>query len=263
MEQEDTVVYDLSDLRMPTKEEIRATIRPRDEVVRPVVEYSLDGRMLNTYDSINDASRRLGIPPNTIRNCCIGRSGHTKCLVTKKYQRIFLFRGDDIQERLKLLAEREDRKWKKGLPRQVDEYNLKGRFLATYSSRKEAARYNNTTSYAIGRCCSGNVLYIGNRIFLHHGDDIRERLPLVKERLFLESQKRKKCRPVDEYTLDGKFVRGYVSGSEASRVTGVDVSNILRCCYNKKLTTRGRIFLLAGDGISDRLDYIESKQKNK
>lgn len=57
MEQDDTVVYNLSDLHIPTKEEIKAKVKPRSEIVKPVVEYSLDGKVLNTYDNINVAAK--------------------------------------------------------------------------------------------------------------------------------------------------------------------------------------------------------------
>lgn len=36
---------------------------------------------------------------------------------------------------------------------------------------------------------------------------------------------------VSQFTLDGKFVKTYVSASEASKETGTHVSAILRCCH--------------------------------
>ena len=260
MEHDDTVVYNLSDFHIPTKEEIKAKIKHRSEIVKPVVEYSLDGKVLNTYDNINVAAKQLGVSHNLIWQCCNNRSGRSTNLICKKLQRIFLYRGEDILERFRLIDAREEIKWRKGLSRQIDEYNLRGRLLAVYPTQKHAAACNKVSSVAIGDCCRGKKLYIGNRIFLHHGDDIKLRLPLVKERLFIESQRRKKCKPVDEYNLNGEFIKAYSSGSEASRLTGIHTSAILRCCHGEYLSTRGKIFLFPGDSISERLSFIKSQQ---
>jgi hypothetical protein len=260
MEHDDTVIYNLSDLHIPTKEEIKAKVKPRSEIIKPVVEYSLDGKVLNTYDNISVAARQLNVNPSLIWQCCTNKSGNSTNLICKKLQRIFLYRGEDILDRFKLIDAQNEKKWKKGLARQVYEYNLKGRLIAVYPYQKLAAKCNKVSSISIGDCCRGKKLYIGNRIFLYYGDDIKKRLPLVKEKLFLESQRRKQCRPVDEYNLEGEFIKGYVSGSEASRLTGIHTSAILRCCHGEYLSTHGKIFLFPGDSISERLDFIKSQQ---
>lgn len=262
MEQEDTVFIDFSDSHIPTKEELKAMIKPRGEIAKPIVEYDLEGNVLNTYDNCNAAGKALGIKGDTIRKCCTGQN-----LICESRQCIFLYRGDDILKRLELIDKREDKKWKRGLPKRVIEYNLRGRFLFQYPSAKMAAKVNKVSTAAITACCRGGKLYIDKRIFLYPEDDIKQRLPLVKEKLFLESQRRKKCSPVDEYTLDGKFVKAYISASEAARTTGCCVSRILDCCrgiehtskYNF-LQTKGRIFLFPGSSISERLEHIKVNQ---
>ena len=40
---------------------------------KPVAQFSLDGRLLNTYKSIREASRQTGIPNPNICNCCLGK----------------------------------------------------------------------------------------------------------------------------------------------------------------------------------------------
>lgn len=40
---------------------------------KPVCQYALDGRLLNTYKSVCEASRQTGISQGDISNCCLGR----------------------------------------------------------------------------------------------------------------------------------------------------------------------------------------------
>lgn len=43
---------------------------------KPVCQYALDGRLLNTYKSAVDAARQTGINRQSINNCCLGRTGY-------------------------------------------------------------------------------------------------------------------------------------------------------------------------------------------
>ena len=43
---------------------------------KPVNQYALDGRLLNTYESIKEASEKTGIDNGDISNCCLGKPHH-------------------------------------------------------------------------------------------------------------------------------------------------------------------------------------------
>lgn len=46
-----------------------------------------------------------------------------------------------------------------------------------------------------------------------------------------QAQKSKKsCKPVEQYTLDGVFIKGYISAADAARETGIDSSTISKVC---------------------------------
>ena len=85
--------------------------------------------------------------------------------------------------------------------------------------------------------------------------------------LYRLSQKRPRYLPVDVYTLEGEFIKGFPSASAASRELKVHVSNIVRCCHGidgkgyPKLTASGKIFLWFGESISERLKLIKEKKK--
>ena len=42
-------------------------------VSKPVAQFSLDGRLLNTYKSAHEAERQTGIDNSNICNCCLGK----------------------------------------------------------------------------------------------------------------------------------------------------------------------------------------------
>lgn len=242
--------------------------KSREEYVKPVVEYNIDGEFVASYSSRNEASRATGLGVSTIGNICTG-----KFLFSCKnnHKRIFLFRGADIAIRMGEIEKRKD-EYKINHPRsasakEVCEYTLGGRFLCKYPTTKGAAIVNGTTPQLVTNCCKGIRLFLNKRIFLYPNDNIKERVKLVKAELYKLSQKKPKYREVDEYTLDGVFVKAYPSASAAGRACDIHVSDITRCCngvgehgYNR-LTTKGKIFLWVGDSISDRLELI--KQINK
>ena len=49
----------------------------------------------------------------------------------------------------------------------------------------------------------------------------------------------KRLKPVNQYTLDGRFIRSHYSISEAQRKTGIDTGGISRACKNPGYTAGG------------------------
>lgn len=46
-------------------------------------------------------------------------------------------------------------------------------------------------------------------------------------------------KPVDQFTLDGQFVKTWASATDAARELGLDQSGISKCCNEKRKTTGG------------------------
>jgi hypothetical protein len=259
---EETVVYTLDDFADILKEPVPQ--RPRHEYLKKVVEYTKEGVYVASYNSVAEAHRVTGLLSDTIRNVCYGS---VLCTNVDHGSRIFLYRGADIADRLRLIKEKKV-EYKMAHPhvvtaKEVCEYTLGGRFLFKYPAVKEAALANNITSYMIHNCSKGKRLFVDKRIFLYPGDDIKQRVKEVKAELYRLSQKKPKYREVDEYSLDGKFIKAYPSASAASRELDIHVSDITRCCNgydgysHNKFTAKGKIFLWVGDSISDRLEQMK------
>ena len=249
--------------------EFHNKVPPKKKTLKQIVEYSLDGEVLNVYDNLRNAQKGSCVGHQLISQICRGER-----LCSPKYKRIFLFRGDDVEERLTQVEEaQKEGKYtyaERYRPFIINEYSLGGRLLAKYETGVAAAICNHTTPDLIWSCCHGKRLFINNRIFLRTDDDsIKERVKEVKAELYRLSNKKPKYKPVDVYTLDGKFLKGFPSASAASRELKIHVSNITRCCRghdgnnNNVFTTGGKIFLWLGDSISERLQLIKERNNGK
>lgn len=256
---EDTVELDFSGIL--TKQEVKALPKV-PKLLRAVNAYTLDGEYVASYESIQEARKAENVSSSIVYKCCRGIY-----LSSSQHNRIFLYRGDDIDERLKLIEERNKKYNCTG--RFINEYSLNGRFLFQYSQLKLAAKANKVSSKKIAKCCRGEIPHLNNRIFLYSEDNIKDRMPAVKEAIRREKAKRTRNRPIDEYTLDGQYVRGFISCSEAAREYGIHVSAICRCCkgqcdkYHNTLQIHDRVFLYTGDSISARLELINSLKTDK
>lgn len=58
-------------------------------------------------------------------------------------------------------------------------------------------------------------------------------------------------KPVIQYSLDGVFIRGYASSTEAEKITGISRGGIQRCCIGKYKQARGYIWKYKNDYEGD------------
>lgn len=235
--------------------------RPKKErVIQHVVEYDMDGVYLNEYSSCKEAAKNNDMRESNIQAVCIGRA-----LYSRKLQKIFLYRGSDIGERMTLIHEAFSKN--KSVPKAVYEYSLRGNLIFRYDTSVMASKVNKVSPALITYCCKGKRLYIGNRIFLYKDGDIKQRVKEVRKELYRLSKKRPRYMPVDVYTLEGEYLGGYPSATAAAKELNVCVSDVTSCCYGVdgksygKLSTGGRIFLWVGDSIKERLKQINNKKK--
>ena len=80
---------------------------------------------------------------------------------------------------------------------------------------------------------------IGNKYFLgkRHSDKSKKKISDAKM-----GNHNKPTKPILQYTNDGKFIRGWVSASEASRFIGIDTSSITKCCKGKLKSAGGFVW---------------------
>ena len=141
----------------------------------------------------------------------------------------------------------QDEKNKLQNPKSVCQYNLKGEFIQEFYSAGDAARKLQNLGYE--KACSGHILkachnyctaYSFLWVFSNDNIDIKEILNKIKEN---ESNRvknvskaiLKRCSmPVNQYDLNGKYIRSYNSASEARRI--IKNQHISDVCNGKWLT---------------------------
>ena len=142
----------------------------------------------------------------------------------------------------------------------VDEYDLKGNFIITHNSLKDAMNSMNTSSNkSIVKCCQGKTTFAYQRVWRYHGDpfDLYE---LPDEKIAIRDHKKA---PVSQYSKSGEFIQEYESASDAIRHLDEDktVSHILEYCMGKSSTAYGYIWRYKEDNFTT--NYREDKRSSK
>ena len=181
MEQDDTIVYDLSYFTK-LREEVRLNNEKKAPLVNPVREYTLDGKFIRMWNSINQITTAFGVPHSTIHSCIRGKRLSVK-------GRIFLQGLDKVEDRILSIQKEKERQeliksaeeeYKKTC--QINVYTSSGEFLRSCYSIAEASKI-----YAIPKGSIDSNLrrkaYVTNGLcFLRSDEDIAGRLKKIKKR---------------------------------------------------------------------------------
>lgn len=119
----------------------------------------------------------------------------------------------------------------------IRQFTVDGVFVREYTSIKEAAQAIGCKQSNISQCLTRRSHTAAGFVWRYAEDiiDLQRKIKEERERQMLEaSKKRVVCRPVYQYSLDGKFIREFQSIKEASRFTGAAQSSISACCSGKK-----------------------------
>lgn len=114
--------------------------------------------------------------------------------------------------------------------RAIDQYDLNGNLVCTYTSIAEAKRQTGVCH--IDRVLSGESRTSGGFYWSYCGNGFN-----------LRGEKKNREKQVNQYTLDGVFVRSYASITDAQRETGL--TGISNACRNK---VRCGMYLWTFDG---------------
>lgn len=64
-----------------------------------------------------------------------------------------------------------------------------------------------------------------------------------------EATRKARCKPVDQFTTDGQFVKRWPGAREAARKLGVNNRNISECCKGKRKTAGGFIWKFSKEAV--------------
>lgn len=108
--------------------------------------------------------------------------------------------------------------------RRVEQYSLKGEYLATYSAIRLAARKTGIDHATIGRCCNGKIKHAGGYLWVYEGET-----PKIPEKVKLR-------RKIGQYDLlTNKLIAIHDSAPAAVRAIGKNnASNIHHACCGRQ-----------------------------
>lgn len=136
--------------------------------------------------------------------------------------------------------------------KEVNQYDLKGRFIKHFISAAEASRETGVSHSHICAVCRNELTQAGGFIWTY-GEPV-EQID-VKEL----SRKYKQTVKIKQYNLDANLICIYDNAKEASRITGIDVSQIHQCCQGKQKQASGYLWAYFDDEITSK--YINPNKK--
>ena len=113
---------------------------------KSVYQYTIDGSLINTFDSLESAANAVSAYKTCIGNAC---TGQTKTCKGYLWTYSSTFPVGIVDERKK----------------QVGQFNLDNSFVAEYSSVAEASRSSGLSKTCISRCCRGERDHSGGYIW--------------------------------------------------------------------------------------------------
>ena len=124
----------------------------------------------------------------------------------------------------------------------VYQFDRQGDFIAKYESLKKAEQATNVNNSNISECANGLSQTAFNYIWIFEEDldQLQERVKKVNERRF-----NKRGIKINQYTLDGEFMKTYQSGSEIERLYDYDCGFIGQCCKGKYKQAYGYVWRYA------------------
>lgn len=170
---------------------------------KPIDQYDLNGNFIKTYNSCAEFEREIGRPASSVLGCCSGSRN-------KAYGFLWRYHGDVPP------SPYVDKKCVK-----VDQYDIDGNFIKTYSSITEASKFYNVEKTQISNCCSGKYLTCAGFQWRKHGDSAPEK------RLSSRCESRK---AVCQYDLSGRLIKRFNSCQEAAEETGHKIYMIYSSC---------------------------------
>ena len=127
----------------------------------------------------------------------------------------------------------------KGNVRPVRQYDLNGKFLQEYESLTEAERQTGISASTIGIACKKPASNAGLFQWRYASENI-DFLPELSIVAY-------SSRAVQQYTLNGVFIREYDSLIAAAQLTQQSASNILSACQRKTKTAGGYLWKYKDD----------------
>lgn len=197
---------------------------------RKVNQYDLNGKFVNTFESVDSIKGYLNIDNvSSIYSCCYHET---------KYAYGFIWKYYDDEYPLPILTDSEK---KEAINRRLScceiyQYDYNGNLINKFKNIEDVIRNTKYTRNQIMKCCIGVQKYIDLYTFRFSVDPFNK-FNTVKD----------KPKFVEQYTLDGKYIATYVSAREAGRKNNINYQNIVSTCMHVQKKAGGYCWRYAHD----------------
>ena len=120
---------------------------------------------------------------------------------------------------------------KKDNKRNIIQYDKDGNFIKVWSSITEASQDLKVSDSLLSQCLSGKISSAANYVWRYYTDNYPSKIDT--------SQLNFSKKPVYQYSLSGKFIRGWESCLDAEKTLSISSGNISSACCGKLKTAGG------------------------
>jgi hypothetical protein len=197
---------------------------------KKVTQYTLDQKAIRTYASIADASKETGISHSHISRVMRG---------IEEKAGGFVWRCDNEKEMdEKSLSEARRKESRKNYKRMtVTQYDMQGNRIACYPSLTDAQNETGIGSLHISLAVKGVNKSAGG-YYWEKGCG-KKKINLTGHKWGIASAAASRSKKVNQYTIDGKYVRTFDSIKEAAAYAGIHSSTLIGALTGRQITSGG------------------------
>lgn len=199
---------------------------------RSVCQYTLDGELLGTYDSIASAARANGVKSSNISECLAGRQHALKNCVW----------AYDTTPVAEIKFPGQDYRLKSRPRKPVNQYTCGGKLIKRHASIVSAAESTGISFTGIESVLRGVSITAGGYVWAYSTTKLSD-IRFPGRKYVSPSAKR----PVIQYTTDGKFVKMFESISDAARNLHISSTSISNAVRGKHHTADGHVWAHPGN----------------
>jgi hypothetical protein len=198
-----------------------------DFYMKPIVQYSLDGKKLNEFKTVSEAAISNNTHRGNIRKVAKGEAIQLRGFV-------FRYKGDPYHGEYADFSRK----------RKVIQYSIEGKKIAQYPSIIEASQQSGIDGDTIIKCARKKRYTTLGFVWRYEGEPYRGEY---------KGKIKNKANPIIQYTPEGKKVAQYASINVASRESGFSASTITDCVHKRTKIAHGHVWRFVNEPYKGEL----------
>ncbi|MBQ5522937.1 MAG: hypothetical protein IIT86_09035 [Oscillospiraceae bacterium] len=124
----------------------------------------------------------------------------------------------------------------------VNQYSIQGEYIQQFRSGREAAAAVGTTPTSIADATNGKTRFSAGYIWKKAAEAPPVGAPIDAESVLGTSKHCGQKKQVDQYSLDGQFIKRYSSLAEAAEAVNAAITNLSAAAWGKQKTFKGFVW---------------------